>query len=155
MTDRAASDPLGPVDPFVEFSASTILEADERHAIAEQRSAPELDNHAGVRHAGALFAVGYAASRAMMSAALAPAADSLSAELSETEVKYEKVVAGQKVRATAEPLDESWDTHLREALAGQSVELRTSVVMRGEDGKPVTEMSVSWQVMPREQRESG
>ena len=48
-------------DPLLEFAGSNVVEADARHAVAEQRPAPELDNHAGVRHAGALFTVGYAA----------------------------------------------------------------------------------------------
>lgn len=149
MTDRAASDPLGPVDPFVELSATEVVEADERHAIAEQRSAPELDNHAGVRHAGALFAVGYAASRALVGAALAPAADSVSVELSESTIDYQRVVSGQKVRATAEPADETWDTHLSKALSGEPVRLGTAVVTQGEDATTMTEMSVFWQVTPR------
>lgn len=149
MTDRVASDPLGSVDPFVEFSASKVLEADERHAIAEQASAPELDNHAGVRHAGALFAVGYAASQALVSAALAPVSDTVGVELSETEIEYHKVVAGQKVRATAEPRDETWDTDLAQALAGEAAQLETSVTLRGEDGAAMTEMSATWQVTPR------
>jgi acyl-coenzyme A thioesterase PaaI-like protein len=149
VTDPAASDPLGTVDPFVEFSASKVLEADDRHAIAEQDSAPELDNHAGVRHAGALFAVGYAASRALVAAALAPVADSVSVELSESGIEYHKVVAGQKVRATAEPRDETWDGLLAQALAGEAVQLGTAVTLRGEDGATMTEMSASWQVTPR------
>jgi acyl-coenzyme A thioesterase PaaI-like protein len=139
------------IDPFVEFSASRVLEADGRHAIAEQDSAPELDNHAGVRHAGALFAVGYAASRALVAAALAPVADSMSVELTESGIEYHKVVAGQKVRATAEPRDETWDTLLAQALDGKGVQLPTSVTLRGEDGEVMTEMSATWQVTPQSQ----
>jgi acyl-coenzyme A thioesterase PaaI-like protein len=155
VTDRAASDPFGSVDPFTEVSATTLVEADERHAIAEQRPAPELENHAGARHAGALFAVGYAASQALVAAALTPLANSVTVELSETGIDYQRVVAGQKVQATAEPRDETWETGLSRASAGESVQLVTSVTLRTEGEKAVAEMSVSWRVTPRNEAGSG
>jgi acyl-coenzyme A thioesterase PaaI-like protein len=68
-------------DPFLEFACSNVVEADARHAVAQQRPAPELDNHAGVRHAGALFAVGYAASQALVAAALESKAESAKAQM--------------------------------------------------------------------------
>jgi acyl-coenzyme A thioesterase PaaI-like protein len=155
VTGRAASDPLGSVDPFAEVSATTLVEADERHAIVEQRPAPELENHTGARHAGALFAVGYAASRALVAAALTPVADSVTVELSETGIDYQRVVAGQKVQATAEPGDETWETCLSRASAGEAVQLLTSVILRTEGEKTVAEMSVSWRVTPRNEAGSG
>ena len=148
MTESAASDPIGQPDPFVEYSASSVVEADGRHAIAEQRPAPELDNHAGVRHAGALFAVGYAASRALIAAALAPRAESMNARMTDSEIAYEKVVAGQRVTATAEPDEDDWESLLTRAASGEVVSLSTAVTLRDEDGRTVTAMSVSWQVTP-------
>ncbi len=146
MTERPASDPLGQPDPFVEYSASSVVEADDRHAIAEQPPAPELDNHAGVRHAGALFAVGYAASRALIAAVLAPRSDSASARMTDSEIAYEKVVANQRVTATAEPVGDDWDSLLARVATGEAVSLPTAVTLKDEEGRTVTAMSVSWQV---------
>ena len=148
MTERATSNPIGQPDPFAEFAASSVVEADDRHAIAEQRPVPELDNHAGVRHAGALFAVGYAASRALVAAALAPHAGSVRARMIDSEIAYEKVVAGQLVTATAEPGDADWGSLLARAGAGQGAQLPTRVTLRDEGGRTVTAMSICWQVTP-------
>jgi acyl-coenzyme A thioesterase PaaI-like protein len=149
VTDRAASDPFGSADPFVEVSGTVVVKADDRHAIAEQGPAPALDNHTGARHAGALFAVGYAASRALVATALTPLAESVTVELSETGIEYQKVVSEETVRATAEPRDETWETRLSQASEGELVHLVTAVVLRGQGERTVAEMSVSWRVTPR------
>jgi acyl-coenzyme A thioesterase PaaI-like protein len=146
LTEHANSDQLASPDPFLEFTASSVVEADEVHAVAEQRATPQLDNHAGVRHAGALFAVGYAASRALVAAALGPY--SVVARMSDSEVSYDKVVAGQRVTATAEPSAADWELLLQRAAAGESVILPTTVTLRNEEGKTVTAMSVCWQAEP-------
>jgi acyl-coenzyme A thioesterase PaaI-like protein len=135
-------------DPFLEFAGSNVLEADARHAVAEQRPAPELDNHAGVRHAGALFTVGYAASRALVAAALEAKAESAKAQMVDSEIAYEKVVSGGLVTATAEPAGEDWESLLARISAGEAVQLPTSVTLQDEAGKTVTAMSVCWQVTP-------
>lgn len=135
-------------DPFLEFAGSNVVEADARHAVAEQRPAPELDNHAGVRHAGALFTVGYAASRALVAAALEAKAESAKAQMVDSEIAYEKVVSGGLVTATAEPAGEDWESLLARISAGEAVQLPTSVTLQDEAGKTVTAMSVCWQVTP-------
>jgi acyl-coenzyme A thioesterase PaaI-like protein len=135
-------------DPFLAFAGSNVVEADARHAVAQQRPAPELDNHAGVRHAGALFAVGYAASQALVAAALESKAESANAQMVESEIAYEKVVAGELVTATAEPAGEDWESLLARISGGEVVQLPTAVTLRNEAGKTVTAMSVCWQVTP-------
>jgi len=135
-------------DPFLEFADSNVVEADARHAVAEQRPAPELDNHAGVRHAGALFTVGYAASRALVAAALEARAESAKAQMVDSEIAYEKVVSGGLVTATAEPAGEDWESLLARISSGEAVQLPTSVTLQDEAGKTVTAMSVCWQVTP-------
>ncbi len=135
-------------DPFLEFAGSNVVEVDSRHAIAQQRPAPELDNHAGVRHAGALFTVGYAASRALVAAALESKAQSARAQMVDSEIAYEKMVSGELVTATAEPAAADWESLLARASAGEAVQLPTSVTLRNEAGKTVTAMSVCWQVTP-------
>jgi acyl-coenzyme A thioesterase PaaI-like protein len=137
-------------DPLLEFAGSNVVEADARHAVAEQRPAPELDNHAGVRHAGALFTVGYAASRALIAAALASRSETARARMVDSEIAYEKVVSGELVTATAEPAAADWDSLLLRAADGEAVQLPTSVTLRNEAGRTVTAMSLSWEVSPQD-----
>jgi acyl-coenzyme A thioesterase PaaI-like protein len=153
VTKPATSDQLRRPDPFVEFAGSTVVEADAKHAVAEQRPVPELDNHAGVRHAGALFAVGYAASRALVAAALEPITEPLTTSMVDSEIAYERVVAGELVTATAEPSGDDWGSLLGRVSEGETVQLPTSVTLRNENQKTVTAMSVCWQVAPDAQGE--
>jgi acyl-coenzyme A thioesterase PaaI-like protein len=147
LTNSAISDHLRRQDPFVEYAGSRLLEADARHAVVEQRPAPELENHVGVRHAGALFAVGYAASRALVTAALGEGAQSAEVQMLDSEVVYEKAALGS-VTATAEPAADDWDALLSRISEGQVAQLPTSVMLRNEDGKTVTSMTICWQAGP-------
>ena len=117
--------------------------------MVEQRPAPELDNHVGVRHAGALFAVGHAASRALVAAALGERAESTEVQLLDSEVIYEKAALGS-VTATAEPAADDWDSLLSRISEGQVAQLPTAVTVRNEDGKTVTSMTICWQASPGE-----
>lgn len=147
MTEPAASEQLLRPDPFVEFAGSRVVEADAHRAVAHQRPAPELDNHAGVRHAGALFAVGYAASRALVGASLAPYGESAGARMTESEIAYEKFAVGP-VTATAQPGADDWDAALAQIADGQAAQLRTSVTVRSEENTKVAAMAICWQVTP-------
>jgi acyl-coenzyme A thioesterase PaaI-like protein len=141
-------------DPFLEFAGSIVVEADASHAVAEQHAAPELDNHAGGRHAGALYTVGYAASRALVAAALGPERESARAQMVDSKIAYEKVVTSGVVTASAEPAGEDWEDLLARISDGEAVQLPTSVTLRNEAGKAVTAMSVRWQVDPADEVES-
>jgi acyl-coenzyme A thioesterase PaaI-like protein len=134
-------------EPFLEHGGTVVVEADARRAVATQAPSPELENHAGVRHAGALFALGYAASRALVAATPA-GADSLDADMVDSEVSYEKVVGGGTVTAIAEPGAEDWEARLEQVSAGQAVRLPVAVILRNDEGATVAEMGVSWQVSP-------
>lgn len=141
------SDHLRRPDRLLEHAASQVLEADSHHAVVEQRPDPGLDNHIGVRHAGALFAVGYEASRALIRAALAESADSSDVQMVDSDVIYEKPALGS-VTATAEPAADDWDALLSRVAGGQSAKLPTSVLLRNEQGATVTSMTVCWQAEP-------
>jgi acyl-coenzyme A thioesterase PaaI-like protein len=147
LTNPAISDHLRRRDPFVEYAGSRVLEADSRHAVVEQQPAPELDNHVGVRHAGALFAIGYAASRALVAAGLGAEAESTEVQMLDSEVIYEKAAFGS-LTATAEPAADDWDSLLSRILDGQAAQLPTSVMLRNEEGKTVTSMTICWQATP-------
>ena len=140
---------MPPDDPFLQFAGATVVEAGPAHAVAEQRHDPELDNHAGVRHAGALFTVGYAASRALVSAALTGQEISSPARMSGCQIAYEKVVSAGVVTASADPAAEDWQALLRRASGGEQVLLPTTVTLRDDEGRMVTTMNVAWDVGPQ------
>ncbi len=132
-------------DPIVELTGTTVIEADPRHAVARQEGAPELDNHAHLRHAGALFAAGYAASRALVEAALGPRASELEVRIADSKVSYDGIVRGT-VTATAEPAGEDWEASLAGLDEGREAELQTAVLLRSDAGATTTTISVLWRV---------
>jgi len=143
---ETASGRLRRLDPLIEFAGCSVVEADAAHAVARQPAAPELGNHIGARHAGALFTVGYAASRALVAAAMEPHAEQLNAQMVESEVIYEKVAGAETVAATAEPAAGDWQTQLAGISEGEAVDLHTAVTLRNEDEKTIMVMSVRWRV---------
>lgn len=136
---------MPPDESFLQFAGTTVVKAEPLHAVAEQGHDPELENHAGARHAGALFSVGYAASRALVAAALARRPVS-QAQLADCQVAYEKVVSEGIVTASAEPAAENWQTLLERASEGEHVLLPTIVMLRNDRGQTVTTMNISWNV---------
>ena len=132
------------MDPFLDFAGTSIVEAGPRQAVARQKAATELENHAGVRHAGALFAVGYAASRALVVAALGPDAEAAELRVVESEVEFTKAASGG-ITATAEPVGD-WESTISGLFGGGEGELRSSVQLRSEEGRIVTSMTVCWGV---------
>jgi len=132
-------------DPFAELAGTTVLEADGQHAVARQEPAPELENHAQIRHAGALFAAGYAASRALVEAALGSRASGLEARIADSEARFEGVVRGA-VTAFAEPAGNDWGVALAGLDEGHDAELLTAVRLRSEAGTTTTTISVLWRV---------
>ena len=132
-------------DPLIEFAGCSVLEAGPSRAVASQAQAPELSNHVGARHAGALFTVGYAASRALVKAALEAEGEDLEAQMSEAEVVYEKVVMAGTVAATAEPAGD-WAQALARVTTDQPGRLQTTVTLRNQSEVMVMVMSVGWDV---------
>jgi acyl-coenzyme A thioesterase PaaI-like protein len=141
MTGRMSS-----ADPLIEFAGCSVLEADPNRAVVSQSPSPELTNHIGARHAGALFTVGYAASRALVEAAVEARDGDLEAQMSKGEVVYEKVVMADTVAATAEPAADDWPQTLAQVSSSEPARLQTTVTLRNESDVTVMVMSVGWEV---------
>jgi len=133
-------------DPLLDIADCKVVEANASRAVVEQPAAPELANHMGARHAGALFSVGYAASRALVASAIGPNSKQAEAQMVESEVIYEKVAGAETVAATAEPGGEDWRAQLTTVSEGGAADLQTAVTLRNEDEKTIMVMSVRWQV---------
>ena len=146
MPDPDPVGPFGYADRFLEHASLSICEADERHAIVHQSADPSLANHLGVRHAGAIFAAGYAASRALVAAGLAGWTDPVSLAMVDSEIDYRKTVTSQRIEAVAKP-DAEWEASLSRARFEQAI-LPTEVTLSDEEGNVVAAMKVLWRVTP-------
>ena len=146
MPEPETAGPFESADPFLEHAALSVREADEQHAVVEQSADPTLANHAGIRHAGALFTVGYAASRALVAAALAESTGAVRVKMIDSEIDYTKAVSTQRVEAVAKP-DAGWESSLGQATSEGAI-LPTEVTLRDEEGNTVATMKVLWQADP-------
>ncbi len=132
-----------PADPFLAASGCEVVAAGPNRAVVEQAALAELDNHVGVRHASALHAAGYAASRALV-AALEAHGGAPAMRLVRTEIAYTAVGLGP-LQTVAEPADPGWGD-----LGGDGeAELPCTVTTRDEAGKKVAELTITWAVTPR------
>lgn len=118
-----------------------IHAADPQGATVEQAADGELDNHLGVRHASALYAGAYAASRALVLAALAAHRPGAPCRMTSSELSYRRIPKGV-IRNHATPAGDEWEL----LATGEELELHTEVVSVGEDGKVVLELSATWSV---------
>lgn len=132
-------------DRFSNRLATRLIAAGPDRAVVEQPPDGALANHVGVRHASALWGAGFAASRALVLAALGDRAPDADMRLAESEITYERVGLGV-ITATAEPAGPAW-ARLPETLGpGAGVALRTEVISRGEDGKVVVRLALTWTI---------
>lgn len=132
--------------PFNGHLGVTILDVDAESGRAELPSAPHLLNHVGTQHAGALFAVGEAASGAAMSGALAPVIEDVVPVARHVDVRYLKPARGA-VQARAQV------AHREEVLEALEktgrAEFPVEVSLRDEGDVEVATMTVTWNVRKR------
>lgn len=147
MRANYAARPMSPPpenDQYCKQAMTQLAEASPERAVTEQPGALELDNHLGIRHASALFTTMYAASRALVLAAVGEAG---TAQFVESTTTYPFIPLGP-VTSTAEPEGEGWDSLGAELEGGRAVELRTAVTSANEDGRTVSTLGATWRVEP-------
>jgi hypothetical protein len=132
-------------DPYSEHAQTRLVEATPDRAVTEQPGLRELDNHLAIRHASALYTTMYAASRALVLAAVGetPA----SARLAESVTTYPYVPVGL-ITSVAEPDGDGWESLTAELDAGRAVELAASVTASNDDGRTVATLAATWRVEP-------
>jgi uncharacterized protein (TIGR00369 family) len=130
--------------PFAKYVGVELLEVGDGFARAELVQRPELSNHIGTVHAGALFTLAETASGAAMAGAFAELIGGLRPVAAEAKIAYLKLAAGKVgcTATTAEPADEL-RRRLREA---QAVVFDVAVNLAREDGQQVAAMTVTWNV---------
>jgi hypothetical protein len=133
--------------PYATHVGVRLIAASPHRAVVEQPGLTVLDNHVGIRHASALYAAAWAASHALVSAALADGLDALAEpRLSDSEIRYEQVPRGP-ITTVAQPTSGDWD-----ALEREDAELRATAISIDEHGKTVVALDTTWRVGPTVRR---
>jgi uncharacterized protein (TIGR00369 family) len=130
--------------PFAKYVGVELLEVGDGVAKARLEQRPELSNHIGTMHAGALFALAETASGAAVAGMFKDVIGGLRPVAAEATISYLKLTKGMAscAAATAEPAET-----LRGRLeAERKAIFDVSVEIFREDGQTVAKMSVRWHV---------
>lgn len=130
--------------PFAKHVGVELDTIEKGRAVAHLPFRPENLNHIGTQHAGALFALGEAASGAAMAGAFAPILLEIRPVAAEAAIRYLAVAKGP-VRAEASVSDDA-EALLRSVKTDGKTVFRVLVDMTGEDQTRVAEMTVDWHV---------
>src|SRR4051812_47314483 len=128
--------------PFVGHLGLEITEISEGEATAVMPERPELLNHVGSQHAGALFTLAETASGAAFVGAFAERMGELTPLARSAEIAYEKIASGEitakgKLGIPAAKAHETLD-------AEGKVEFPCEVTLTDKDGQRVASATVRW-----------
>lgn len=138
---------LRPADPFVERSGVRPVEVGAARAVVEQPAHESLNNHVGIRHASALYAAVYEASRVLVLAALGDGPDGRELTLAHSVIDYEHMPLGV-ITTTAEPDGGAWSSLAADAAANERVALGVLAISADDRGRTVATMRAEWIVSP-------
>ncbi len=130
--------------PFAKHVGIELLEVGDGFARARLAQRPDLSNHIGTMHAGALFTLAETASGAAMTGAFIEMIGDLRPVAAEARIAYLKLAKGVVgcTATTSEPA-EALRRRLREE---RKVVLDVVVDLFNDEDQPVAKMSVSWNV---------
>jgi acyl-coenzyme A thioesterase PaaI-like protein len=121
-----------------------LVEVGEGRGVVKLPDAPELKNHVGSQHAGALFSAGEFASGAAFVGAFVEQMGSITPLARSAEIDYRKLARGE-ITATG-TLSESREALLGRLEADGRVEFPIEVELADGDGQVVAAMTVHWHV---------
>jgi acyl-coenzyme A thioesterase PaaI-like protein len=130
--------------PFARHTGVQATDAGRGTSTALLREGPNVINHVGTLHAGALYTLGEAASGIAMAGAVAPLILAVRPVASEAQIRYLKPAKGT-ITATGK-VRENVDELVQQLNAVGKVTLTVDVVMQDENGVVVAEMVVTWHV---------
>lgn len=139
--------------PYISHMGIEVTEMSEGEATAVLPDRPELHNHVGSQHAGALFGVAETASGAAFVGAFAIRMGDVTPLARSAEIAYVKVARGP-VEAKAKlgvPADEALATLDKEGRVDFSVE----VEMTDGEGDTVATATVDWNVRLKDAESAG
>jgi acyl-coenzyme A thioesterase PaaI-like protein len=130
--------------PFNGHVGLELAEVGDGRGVVKLPDAPELKNHVGSQHAGALFAAGEFASGGAFVGAFAEHMGSITPLARSAEIDYRKLARGE-ITATG-TLSESKEALLGRLEADGRVEFPIEVELSDADGQVVAAMTVHWHV---------
>ena len=135
---------FGSAVPFAAHARIEVVEVGAGLGIARLKDAPEVHNHIGSVHAGALFTLGETASAVAMLGAFAEQISSIRPVTSEIRISYLKIARGSLL-ATARAAVPA--AELQNELATQGrVSLDLTVDIANDRGSLVAQMNAKWMV---------
>jgi len=147
----AIRDGFGMTVPFVRHTGIMLQEVGCGVATAMLADTPELRNHVGTMHAGALYTLGETASGAAIAGAIAPILGEARPLATAARIEYLRAARGEIV-ATA-TIAEASGLQARVASEGR-VAVLVHVSLRDAKGVEVVRLEVDWIVLGRRPRES-
>ena len=130
--------------PFAGYLGLEITSVSEGEAVVRLPERPELTNHVGSQHAGALFAAGEAASGGAFVATFGERLPEVTPFAESAEISYKKIARGP-ITATGR-LSQERDELLDELESEGSVRFPIDVELTNGAGDVVAEMTVRWYV---------
>jgi acyl-coenzyme A thioesterase PaaI-like protein len=130
--------------PFAGYLGLEVTEVREGEALVVLPERPELTNHVGSQHAGALFTAAEAASGAAFVAAFVERMAEVTPLARSAEIAYEKIARGpiEAAATLGMPKDEALATLDREG----KVEFPCTIVLTDAEGTQVATATVNWHV---------
>lgn len=130
--------------PFAGLTGVELVELEPGRAVARLTQRPEVGNHLGTLHAGALFTLGEAASGGAMTGTFAERILSVRPVAAEARITYAKAARGI-VTATATATEAPEQLKARLDAEGK-VKFDVTVDIADEQGQLVAGMTVAWHV---------
>jgi len=136
--------------PFIGHLNLEILSIEPGEATVLLPERPELTNHVGSQHAGALFTVAEAASGAAFVGAFAARMGDVTPLARDAEIHYEKIANGPIEARGKLGIDR--EQALAELDAEGKVEFPCEIVLTDAEGNQVASATVAWHVRLKEPR---
>lgn len=137
---------MNEIVPFAQQVGVEIFELSEGRGAARLRDGPELHNHIGTMHAGALFTLGETASGAAMAGSFAAILPSVKPVAAEARIQYLRAASGP---VTAVACVAGAAALVDRLLAEKRIRFEVDVNMTDETGAAVADMTVHWHLTYR------
>jgi uncharacterized protein (TIGR00369 family) len=129
--------------PFNKLVGLSVDVVEEGHGVVTLADRPELHNHIGTPHAGALFTIAESASGAAILGAFGDKLGELTPLALKANIEYLKVARGA-LTATARMRTSKAETIAQLASAEKGVSVEVDVVITDSNGVEATKMTVAW-----------
>jgi len=143
---QAIADGLSAAVPFVRTLGLEYVELSADRALLRMPDRPDLHNHVGGPHAGAIFALGESASGAVVIGTFADQLGRATPLAAAADIRYVAVAKGD---VTAEArLDAKRDDVVAELDEGKTAKFTVLITIRDAAGAETAEMTVRWALRP-------